>query len=95
VKSYLFFRRERIAAPPVKEKSMVAEVVILAQRRSVRATPADALTELTRALDELLKALELLRDAPQSVQSEAAEEAVRAACEILLAREKGMYAWTR
>lgn len=74
---------------------MVAKVIALDERRQARPTPTNPLTELTQALDELLKALELLRRAPRSTETDEAHHAVLAAGQLLLAREKRMQAWAR
>lgn len=60
-----------------------------------RQRPWDSLTEFTRALDELMQAMELLREAPPSPAADAAYEAVYAACRMLLDREERIVSWTR
>lgn len=56
----------------------------------------DPLVEFTRALDELLEAMELLQAAPQSRETDAAYDAVYSACRMLLSREeRNAAAWTR
>lgn len=70
----------------------MGDVISLDVRRRRRPDP---LAEFTRALDELFGAMELLRDAPQSRETDAAYEAVYTACRMLLAREERISAWTR